>query len=168
VKRVLIFFTLMFSIASFGMPRAHAQAPSSQEFAERAAMASQFAIEASNIALKRSTDRKVTRLAKEIIEDYQKGNTYISEAAASNNLRIPDRLSPDLQARLQRLEDASPNDIDTLFMREVTRMHSDAIPLFTAYSQAGDILRLRFLAGRALPTLREHYGNLQQLVASAR
>jgi putative membrane protein len=168
VKHVLVFLTLLLSIASNGALQAQTQAPSSQQFAEQASMASQFAIAASTIALKRSVDRKVTRLAKDIIEDYQKGNIYISEAAASNNLRVPDKLSPDLEARLQRLENASVDEIDALFVREVTRMHSDAIPVFTAYAQAGEIRSLRFLAGRALPTLREHYGSLQQMVASAR
>jgi len=137
----------------------------SQEFAERATAASQFAIAASEILLKRSVDRKIRKFAEQIVEDYRTGTIYISEAAAASNIRLPDRLPSDLQQRLAMLENASPNDIDTLFMRELSQMHGDAIPLFTAYAESGDNRSLRFLAGRALPTLREHYASSLQLAA---
>jgi putative membrane protein len=169
VKRVHFLLVLLLAIVpvAWAIPT-HAQpaaVPTSQEFAERASAASQFAIAASDRLLKRSTDRRVRKYAEQIIDDYVTGNAYISEAAASANLRIPDKLDADLQARLDRLENASPGEIDSLFMNEMSRMHGDAIPLFTAYARSGDNRSLRFLAGRALPTLREHYSNVLQLAS---
>lgn len=170
MKRVTLLVSLLLAIAPWtGTVPAYSQpapAPSSQEFAERAASASQFAIAASELALKRSVDRKVRRFAEQVIEDYRAGSIYISEAAASNKLRLPDRLDASLQSRLVRLENALPAEIDALFMSEMSLMHRDAIPIFAAYAQSGEVRSLRFLAGRALPTLRENYASVQQLVAS--
>jgi len=165
---ILVAVLIAFALPGWAQPvagTAAVAAPSAQEFADKAVAASQFAIAASEIALKRSVDRKVRKFAEQIAEDYRTGSLYISEAAASNKLRVPDRLPADLQSRLARLENAPPDDIDTLFTREMSQMHGDAIPLFTAYAQAGDNRSLRFLAGRALPTLREHYSSLLQLAA---
>lgn len=163
MKRIILLLALSLAF----LPRlATAQsAPTSQEFAERAAAGSQFAIMASEQVLKRSTDRRVRKIAEQIIDDYETGKAYIFEAAASAKLRLPEKLDDDLQERLNQLANASPNQIDLMFMTEMSRMHGDAIPLFTAYARGGDNRSLRFLAGQALPTLREHYSNVQQLAS---
>jgi len=157
---------LLFVLTPVSLQPARAQAvPTSQEFAERAAAASQFAIAASDHLLKRSTDRRVRKFAEQIIDDYETGKAYIFEAAATAKLYLPEKLDDDLQSRLDRLANASANEIDLLFMTEMSRMHGDAIPLFAAYARGGDNRSLRFLAGRALPTLREHYSSVQQLAS---
>jgi putative membrane protein len=169
VKRIYFIIAALWAFvatAGFVPVQAQSTALTSQEFAEKAGNASQYAIAVSEITLKRSTDRKIRRLAQAIIDDYRTGNIYISEAAASHKLRVPDALSADLQSRLARLENASASEIDALFMSEMSQMHRDAIPLFAEYAQSGDNRSLRFLAGRALPTLRENYASVQQLVAS--
>ena len=163
MKRVILL--LMLSLTVLPQPATAQPAPTSQEFAERASAASQFAIMASAALLKRSTDRRVRKFAEQLIEDYETGKSYIYEAAASAKLSLPEKLDPDLQARLDRLANASVNEIDLLFMTEMSRMHGDAIPLFTAYARGGENRNLRFLAGQALPTLREHYSSAQQLAS---
>lgn len=163
MKRVILL--LLLSLAVIPRPATAQSAPTSQEFAERAAAASQFAILASDALLKRSTDRRVRKFAEQMIDDYETGKSYIYEAAASAKLSLPEKLDPDLQSRLDRLVSASPNEIDLLFMTEMSRMHGDAIPLFTAYARGGENRSLRFLAGQALPTLREHYSSVQQLAS---
>lgn len=169
MKRVhfLLVLLLAFVPAAWAVPtRAQpAAVPTSQEFAERASAASQFAIAASDRLLRRSMDRGVRKFAEQIIDDYATGSAYISEAAASASLRVPEKLDGDLQARLDRLENAAPGEIDSLFMNEMSRMHGDAIPLFSAYAQSGENRSLRFLAGRALPTLREHYSSVLLLAS---
>lgn len=166
MKRVQFLLVILFAFAPVARQPAWAQSvPSSQEFAERAAAASQFAIAASDHLLKRSTDRRVRRFAEQLIDDYETGKAYIFEAAATAKLNLPDRLDADLQSRLDRLANASANEVDLLFMTEMSRMHGDAIPLFTAYARGGDNRSLRLLAGRALPTLREHYSSVQQLAS---
>ncbi len=168
MKRVQLLLVLALAIAPISPVPALAQsapAPTSQEFAERAASASQFAILASEQLLKRSTDRRVRKFAEQIIEDYEAGKAYIYEAAATAKLSLPEKLDGDLQSRIDRLANASANEIDLMFMTEMSRMHGDAIPLFTAYARGGDNRSLRFLAGQALPTLREHYSSVQQLAS---
>ncbi len=168
MKRVHLLLMLLLGFAPGASLPAGAQSappPTSQEFAERASSASQFAILASEQLLKRSTDRRVRKYAEQIIDDYETGKAYIFEAAASAKLSLPEKLDSDLQSRLDRLANASVNEIDLLFMTEMSRMHGDAIPLFTAYARAGENRSLRFLAGQALPTLREHYSNVQQLAS---
>lgn len=160
---------LLFPTAGIAQVQAqsgHATArPTAQAFAEGAANVSQFAISASQEALKKSLDRKVKRLAEQIIDDYQSGYQYILESAASANLRVPDRLDAENQARLDRIRNASVQEIDEVFTAEVRKAHEEAISLFTEYNRWGDNLRFRLLAGRALPTLKEHYSTVQQLAS---
>ena len=134
-----------------------------QAFAVGAATASQFAIAASQQVLKRSMDLKVKKLAEQIIADYEAGLSYILETAASANLRIPETLDAEHAARLERLAAAGVGQIDTLYRSEVGRVHEAAIALFTGYISSGDNLRFRLIAARALPTLKDHYANVQLL-----
>ena len=134
-----------------------------QAFALGATTASQFAIAASHQALKKSLDLKVKKLAEQIIADYEAGLSYILETAASANLRIPETLDAEHSARLERLAAAGVGQIDTRYRSEVGRVHEAAIALFTGYIRSGDNLRFRLIAARALPTLKDHYANVQQL-----
>ena len=147
-------------------PAAVAPAKSGAEaFAIGAAMASQFAIAASQQVLKRSMDLKVRKLAQEIIADYDAGLSYILETAASANIRIPETLDAEHLARLERLANAPVGQIDALYQMEVGKAHEAAIALFTGYVRSGDNLRFRLIAARALPTLKDHYGKVQLLAS---
>lgn len=171
MRRIHLAIVFLLALAPAALPiQAQAQATrharetsGAQAFAAGAATASQFAIAASQHALKRTMDLRIRRLAEEIIADYQAGYAYILEAAAAADLRLPEELDADHRARLERLAGASAQQIDGLFMLEVAKAHEAAIALFTDYIRSGDNLRFRLIAARALPTLKDHYANVQQL-----
>lgn len=173
MRRIPLALALLLALAPAAGPTqaqtqpVDASAPrlSPQDFADRAWTAGQFAIAASEVALKKSLDLKVRRLAEAIIDDYQRGNAFLMEAAAVNRLRLPDRLDDDLQGRLDRLAAVPVDRIDAAFTEMVSEIHRRMIPIFTDYARSGDILSLRILASQALPTLQEHYGSVLQLAS---
>ena len=46
---------------------------------------------------------------------------------------------------------------------EQTKVHDEAIGVFTAYSQAGDKPQLKAFAAETLPTLKKHQEHVQKL-----
>jgi putative membrane protein len=126
-----------------------------------AASSDQFEIASCQMALKRSHDRSVRQLAKQLIADHSKSSSEMTALVARNDMQAPpSRLMSAHQQELDMLSRAGHFDREFLSAQE--KAHADGIALFQQYSTTGGNADLRNFATKTLPVLQKHYDMVEQ------
>lgn len=139
------------------------------DYVHMASQADMFEIQASQIALQKSTNPKVRDLAQQLIGDQSADSRTLIEAArASNpNLVVMTALDARPAALLQglQMEPVGPS-FDRKYLAAQLRVQREAWALHSGYAQSGDTPILREAAGRIEPRARQQLGAVEQLVAT--
>jgi len=139
------------------------------DYVHMASQADMFEIQASQVALQKSTNPKVRDLAQMMIGD-QSGNAQDLVAAAKQanpNMVVATALDPRPAALLQglQMEPVGPT-FDKKYLAAQLRVQREAWALHSGYAQSGDTPVLREVAGRIEPHARQQLGAVEQLVAT--
>ncbi|WP_322025133.1 DUF4142 domain-containing protein [Burkholderia sp. BCC1977] len=132
------------------------------EFVDMAKLAGKSEIQASRLALEKSSSPDVRAFAKRMVDDHRKANERLQQLAARNGVsmhagRIVD---PDVEA----LRDRSGRDFDVAYVAMVgPDAHRNAIRLFEDEARDGRDSDLRAFAAATLPSLRHHLTMAQAL-----
>ncbi|MGU3495523.1 DUF4142 domain-containing protein [Xanthobacteraceae bacterium A53D] len=137
---------------------AAAPVPSTQAFVQTAAVANQFEIVSSKLALKISKNKQVLALAKKMVEDHTKiGKGFVAALGkADTGITPPADLPADLQQTLARLQSKTGAAFDADYIAVQTKGHQDAVGLFGGYARGGENAVMRAFAKKALPTIEMH------------
>ncbi|RQS58415.1 DUF4142 domain-containing protein [Burkholderia sp. Bp8963] len=132
------------------------------EFVDRARLADVSEVQASQIALEKSTSPDVRAFAKQMVGDHGKANERLRALAARKG--VPEQtvriVNPDVEA----LRDRSGRDFDTAYVSAAgPDAHREAIRLFENEARDGKDPDLRAYAKATLPTLRHHLAAAQVL-----
>ena len=162
-RYVLLVLTVL-AFASFGMGYANA-ATSTQEFVRKAAIANEFEIESSHLALERSRNRDVRAFAERMIEDHLTTGDRLELAIRDSRqrLRLPRALDNTHMNKLRQLERVSNRNFDQMYLQMQRDAHREAVQLFTDYRRNGADPALREFARETLPHLRDHREHVAQL-----
>jgi len=146
---------------------AAATATSTEAFAPMAASANLLEIETSRLALERSRDPQIRRLANEMIRDHTRASRRMDSVARAAGVQPP---PPTLSARHQAIVDrlaATPgSDFDAAYLTVQADAHAEAVTLFRSYASNGDNPRLVAFARETLPTLERHAAHVQRVARS--
>jgi len=133
----------------------------SHSFTAMAASGDHFEIASSKIALDKSHNKQVRKIARRLIDDHTSSSKDLQKLVADNNLRpLPPRMEPPHQHMLDQLVHSKNFDHDYLIAQE--RAHQEAIGMFENCSQNSGNPALRDFAGKTLPTLQEHYRMIEK------
>jgi putative membrane protein len=160
-SRVAIALLFATSLAS-----AFAAEPSSKEFVKDAVEANLAEIQASQLAVSKSSNPEVKSFAQRMIDDHTRLNTQLEQVAQQKGLKIPD--SPDLthQAKLKTLQARSGTDFDKSYIEQMNKDHEKAIELFQAAANSPQVSTdLKKLADQTLSTLHQHEHSAMQLAS---
>lgn len=135
-----------------------------QNFVPMAVSSDQFEIKSSKMALDRSHDATVRRIAKRMISDHTASSRKMAAILASDGIQQPPLMAHHHKA-LEILRTAS--DFDKQYLETQDVAHRQAIRLFEIYSQKGDNADLRDFATKTLPTLYKHLHMIQKARADA-
>lgn len=146
-----------------------AVAVSGIDYVHMASQADMFEIQASQLALQKSTNPKVRDLAQMMIGDQSGDAQDLVEAAkvANPNMVVATALDPRPAALLQglQMEPVGPG-FDKKYLAAQLRVQREAWALHSGYAQSGDTPILREVAGRIEPRARQQLGAVEQLVAT--
>lgn len=142
-----------------------AYAASTQEFVTKAAIANQFEIESSKVAVSRAQNAEVKKLAQQMITDHTKaGNEFKAALAKSNSgAKAPTGLDEKHAEIVKDLKETKADDFDAAYLDVQEDAHDDAIALFEDYSKNGDNAALKEFAAKTLPTLKKHEEHVTHL-----
>ncbi len=146
------------------LPEDLATPSSPEEFATMAAHSNLFEIESSRLALEASQEDAVRQFAQRMIDDHTMASQEMMSAAATDGVtNVPDSLDPRHQQMLTQLQNASPEEFDSLYLQMQVAAHQEAVTLFGNYAEEEGALA--DFAGATLPTLEEHLAMVQQLAS---
>lgn len=137
--------------------------PLPAEFINRAATSGTYEIEASRLALTRSSSATIKAFAQTMIIDHAKAAEELK--AAAGRFPIPEELDSAHQDLMQRLSAAAADVFDKTYWQQQTDAHKEAVSLFTLYSANGENGAVKGFAAKTLPILQHHQTMLGQMEA---
>jgi len=136
-----------------------------QDFVAKAAGDNGFQIAMARLALQKSQNSAVRKLAQRITDDHSRMNSELAESAtrhrtAHESTPVPVKRAEQLQDDLGRL---SGDAFDRAFAGAMVNDHHDAIDLFSKEASQGKDDDLRAFARKELPALQAHLAMAEAL-----
>ncbi|MEZ2410623.1 DUF4142 domain-containing protein [Bosea sp. RCC_152_1] len=142
-------------------------ATTSGAFAPMAVSSNLLEIETSRLALRRSRDPQVKRVADRMIRDHTAASRRMATVMRSSGMQPPPAvLSSRHQAMVAQLAATPANEFDAAYLAVQAQAHDEAITLFQIYARSGDDSRLVSFARETLPKLERHAEHVQAAAQS--
>ncbi|HLH11370.1 MAG TPA: DUF4142 domain-containing protein [Methylovirgula sp.] len=133
-------------------------APPTSEFVQKAEIGGQLEVQAGHIAATKGTSAGVKNFGEKMVRDHTRLNEKFKSVLAKDKQDLPKETPLDTEAQdsLNKLNSASANDFDKLYVDMMVDDHKKDIADFESYAKGGDDKLIRAAARQALPTLKEH------------
>ncbi|PZN93283.1 MAG: DUF4142 domain-containing protein [Hyphomicrobiales bacterium] len=134
-------------------------------YVPNAAMGDIYEIQASDIALERSSNAQVKELATMIKADHTAASTKFNATApaAAPDVTIPTSLDERRQGLIDNLRSASAADFDRVYLDQQIVAHQEAITLHRGFSDNTDAPALAAHAREVLPKIEAHLRHAEEL-----
>lgn len=131
--------------------------PGTGDFLARVTAENRFAIDSSELALKKSQSEAVLAFAKTMLADHTNAAATFKQALDEAKLSPgPDALDARHRVVLDDLATKDGADFDKAYLDAQTKAHERAVALFQSYADDGDNARLKQFAAELLPVLKKH------------
>lgn len=143
-------------------PGATTQAP---VFVQTAGASDLYEITSSRIALQKSQNAEVRRMANMLIRDHTKTTKTVTAAAkAAGMTPPPPALLPEQQAMIDQLNAAPAGaEFDRTYLMQQLPAHQAALTVMQGYAANGDTAQLRRAATSAVPIIKAHINHAHKL-----
>ena len=140
-------------------------APSTPDFARKAAMSDLYEVEAGKIASEKGQSDAVKQFGQHMVEAHGKTTEELKSIVTSEKLdvKLPDKLDKRLQRMIDALNEAKPEEFDATYAAQQVKAHGKAVDLFDEYAEGGDNAALKQFAANTLPTIKEHLREARKL-----
>lgn len=135
-------------------------------FVQKAAVAGMTEVEASKVALEKSTDANIRGFAQHMIDDHTKAGDALKAAAAQEGLSVPNALDAEHKQLIDRLSGLSSATFDQAYKTQMLTDHKEAVALFSNESRNTAQTAVDKFAAETLPTLQSHLKMAQDLAAN--
>lgn len=123
-----------------------------------------FEINSSQVAMEKSQNPAVRRLAAMLIKHHQKTTAATMKAAKKAGLTPPmPMLDPGATVSINELQTAAPADFDRIYLGQQIPAHQAALDLHQSYGVNGDQAALRASAKAAVPIVRQHLAAAERM-----
>jgi putative membrane protein len=141
--------------------------PAATAFASTAAQDGTVEVALAGLALRKSRNDHVRRLAQRMVQDYAQSNGELESIVKCEGLVLPTELDAKHSVAIQKLDATSGSAFDKAYLKHIAEKHSKAVALFESASRSGDPDVAAF-AREGLAMLHEHQelaGNLRVAMA---
>jgi putative membrane protein len=128
----------------------------SDEFLAKAMRDGMWQIQASHLALQKSSDPDVKKFAARMIDDHSKIDHEIVELAKTAGARLPEEITGDQKIKFDDMSKLIGHEFDKRFMQYNVDDHEDYVKIFSEQAEKGSDVGVKAFASRNLPTLKEH------------
>jgi putative membrane protein len=132
-------------------------------FVQKAAIAGMTEVQASKIALEKSTDANVKSFAQHMIDDHTKAGDALKAAAMQEGLSVPNALDTEHKQVVDKLSGLSGANFDKAYKTQMLADHKEAVALFSNESRDSAQTAVDKFAADTLPTLQSHLKMAQDL-----
>jgi putative membrane protein len=139
---------------------------SDKEFARKAAEGGLAEVKLGQLAEEKAESPTVKDFGKRMVEDHSKANDELKDAAARENITLPDKLDPQDQATYEQLSKLSGAQFDKAYARDMVKDHRADIAEFKQEAQNGKDEAIKNFASQTVPTLEEHLKLAHQMFES--
>lgn len=147
-----------------GTTRASAQTQPAV-FLQKAAVSDLFEVQSSKLALERATTQEAKAFAQLMMKDHTASTEKLKTAAAKDGIAVPS--APELDdahaAKLRRLQDASADDFDKVYLTQQKLGHEEALHLHRGYAREGEGAALKSAAAEIAQVVERHLGHLKAM-----
>jgi putative membrane protein len=131
-------------------------------FVQQAAVSDQFEIETSRLALQRSNHPQIRELAEMLIRDHTASANELM-ALPEGSTRISGGLDESHQRKLVQLTGYHGDEFNRWYVQMQVEAHEEAVRLFQAYAENGQVPVLKAFAQKHLPRLQLHQQQARSL-----
>lgn len=135
-----------------------------QEFAQKASTMAQFQISSNQLAIEKTKDDHVKKLAQTLLADHTVSANALKAALMSSTVN-PNAITADLdiahQGNLDNLRQVSPETFDKFYLDTQEDAHENMIDLFKDYAENGTDTTLKHYASTQLPKLETHLQTIE-------
>jgi putative membrane protein len=140
-------------------------APVDKQFAEETAMSNRAEIELSQLAAQKATNPSVKQFAQMMVQDHGQANQQFASTAQQKGITPPtDVPEPDKRLR-SKLQDASGQTLDMMYMSHMYTAHVKDIACFQMYAQTGHDPTFKQFATSQLPILQKHLQEVTSILS---
>lgn len=121
-----------------------------------AAMSDMNEIGLSNMALQKSTNDDVKKMAQMMIDDHTKSSDMLKPVAASKNVTLPTSADAKHMAMMTKMQSMSGMAFDMAYVKAMVKDHQKAVAMFQKESTGGKDADAKSFATTTLPVLQSH------------
>jgi putative membrane protein len=137
--------------------------PAASTFVQTAVATDIFEIDASRVALERSQNWHVKKLAQEIIDARSKAGGELQVALSDVGIRPDTRLPADKAAAVEELRTVDVSQFDKKYLEAATEAQAQALEVVEKYAEEGATPALKAVAEKKAPELREQHAEARAL-----
>jgi len=132
-----------------------------QQFAEKAAMANMFEIEAAKIEIANGRAIDAKQFARDMLRDHGRAGPLLTDAAKQDGVTISGSLDGEYQRKLDALRKSDVSNLDQAYLSTQVTAHQQTYALVEAYAKDGPNGNLKNTAAKILPDLHMHLTRVQ-------
>ena len=133
-------------------------------YVTNAAMADMYEIMAAEVAMEKSKNAEIKKLAAMIKKDHTKAAAEMTEAVkAAPDAKIPPALDERRQGMIDNLKQAPADGFDKVYLTQQEAAHEEALTLHRTYADAGDVAGLKAHAAKNAPIVEGHLNMVKKL-----
>lgn len=142
---------------------------STDSFVPNAARGDMYEINSAELALEKSDNDEIKRIARMIISDHRTASQNLQQAVRSNNIttEIPTTLDERRQGLIDNLRAAQNGAaFNTAWMSQQITAHEEALTLHRGFAENGDNAALQAVAAQTAPVVERHLTELRRMQES--
>ena len=135
-------------------------------YVPNAAIADMYEIAASKVALERSQNAEVKKLAQMIIDDHTKSSADLKAALGTANagdVQIPTEMDERRKGMVDNLRQAPAAGFDKVFLTQQEAAHEEALTLHKTFADNGDNPALKAHAAKTAPVVQGHLDHINKM-----
>lgn len=137
-----------------------------QTYANAAAVADMYEIEAANLAWERSQSEPVKAFAKMLIADHTASTSKLKVLVDQNEGSLPDALDEKHEAMIDQLQAADAGQFDKLWLSQQIAAHEEALKLHQDYAMSGEHEAFKTFAADTAKVIEGHLKQAKSLSGS--
>jgi putative membrane protein len=139
-----------------------------QTFAMKAAQGGLAEVQLGQLAAQKASNPDVKAFGQKMVDDHQKANDQLKQAAAQENIALPTEPAAKDKAEAARLEKLSGDAFDKAYMSHMVADHKKDVAEFQKEAKSGQDPQIKSFAQQTVPTLQEHLKLAQQTQAKVK
>ena len=142
-------------------------APSTPDFAQKAAMSDMYEVQAGKLAADKGQSDAVKQFGQKMVDAHSKTTEELTTIVKTKNIKVdlPTKLDAKHQKLIDDLNSASTQDFDKTYADQQVDAHKEGVDLFKKYASNGDDSDVKQFAEKTLSTIEHHLEEAKKLPA---